>query len=266
MTDAKAMFFADLLLYKLNDQWAVQLPENKGSQNTKGDTLFPTLKAAKEEALLIAGKDVTIRDTDSKPFSPWLGGPENQTAMAYQRRKKHLWGQVRFNGEVVIKKVMLERLVAEGARLQVGEVNKVQDMTRLQDFRADGEQQRAHAERQKKAGKKKEYRIAESDGMSFYVISKTEYDYATYLIDALNDAQNQRSSAVRSLSELYRLWDALGNVPTVEDEDGLVMLDEGLGTTFLPGTPVQDVWDWFEAKNPRFMVGEVMEGVRYQRR
>lgn len=48
--------------------------------------------------------------------------------------------------------------------------------------------------------------------MSFYVISKTEYDYAAYLIEARNDAQNQRSSAVRSCSELYRLWD-----PIVED-------------------------------------------------
>jgi hypothetical protein len=64
----------------------------------------------------------------------------------------------------------------------------------------------------------------------------------------------------KPLAELYVLWDQLRNVPTQELDHGTVIDEE---FQHLPrGTAVEDVWRWFETQNPRFVVGEVMEGIR----
>lgn len=58
------------------------------------------------------------------------------------------------------------------------------------------------------------------------------------------------------LRQLYAHWDELGDVPTK---------GEKLDASFLhfeKGTPTQDVWHWFESENPRFIVGDVMQGIR----
>lgn len=59
------------------------------------------------------------------------------------------------------------------------------------------------------------------------------------------------------LSELYRLWDLLSDVPV----DG----DERLEEPFLhhpAGTHREHIWQWFEAQSPSFKVSEVMQGKR----
>lgn len=64
--------------------------------------------------------------------------------------------------------------------------------------------------------------------------------------------------AKRPLLELYQLWDQLGDVP--------LRLSEELDQPFMhfpAGTHREDVWHWFEEQNPRFVVGEVMAGVRH---
>lgn len=66
------------------------------------------------------------------------------------------------------------------------------------------------------------------------------------------------------LRKLYTLWSLLGDVP-VDDEGNI----ERRFSVFLPytlfpvGTPREDIWHWFEQQNPRFIVGEVMEGIRH---
>lgn len=62
----------------------------------------------------------------------------------------------------------------------------------------------------------------------------------------------------KTLAELYALWEKLGNVPTDSDGENL---DEPF-LHFTAGTPREDVWHWFEAQNPGFVVGDVMQGIR----
>lgn len=60
-----------------------------------------------------------------------------------------------------------------------------------------------------------------------------------------------------TLETLYALWDKLADVP-VNDED---QLDEDL-YPFKKGTPREEVWQWFERRHPKFVVGEVQQGIR----
>jgi len=70
---------------------------------------------------------------------------------------------------------------------------------------------------------------------------------------------NATQAARRSLAELYALWDQLADVPVTFD--GQDVLDAPF-EQFEAGTPREDVWHWFEAQNPRFVVGAVMQGIR----
>lgn len=64
------------------------------------------------------------------------------------------------------------------------------------------------------------------------------------------------------LPRCYQLWDALSDVPTRTDpQSGVEELDAAF-LHFEAGTPREDVWHWFEARNPDFVVGEVLQGQR----
>lgn len=255
-----AITYAGLTLYPFHDKWAVQLPENQSNDTAVGDTLHLSLDAAKEEALLITGDKTANTEQVEKPFTPWLGGPENMKESAYEKRALLLKGLIRCDGTVMKKRQFVEMLVERNLALSVRKEPKVKDMSRMRHFRANNEQQQAHEMRQKMAGCKNVYYIGG------YEVSKTEHDYAMYLYEQKELAQAKASrTGTLPLAELYRRWDALGNIPTCEDEDGVTVIDTGFGTTFLPGTPVEDIWHWFEAKHPRFSVGEVMNGIRHQR-
>lgn len=69
------------------------------------------------------------------------------------------------------------------------------------------------------------------------------------------------TASQKPLSELYALWDKLGDVPTDENKDSVQVLDEPF-LHFGVGTPCEDVWHWFEAQHPAFIAGEVMQGIR----
>ena len=62
---------------------------------------------------------------------------------------------------------------------------------------------------------------------------------------------------MKTLQELYQLWDRLGNVPVSKnDKIEVKFLD------FEKGTPRQDVWHWFESQNSNFVIGEIQSGER----
>jgi len=61
----------------------------------------------------------------------------------------------------------------------------------------------------------------------------------------------------RSLPALYALWDRLSGIPVAGDG----RLDEPF-EQFPRGTDREDIWLWFEAQNPEFVVGEVLQGKR----
>lgn len=62
----------------------------------------------------------------------------------------------------------------------------------------------------------------------------------------------------RSVQVLYPLWDRLTDVPVTDDG----LLDESF-EQFARGTDRNEVWHWFEAQNPDFIVGEVLQGKRH---
>lgn len=67
-----------------------------------------------------------------------------------------------------------------------------------------------------------------------------------------------------SLADFYAFWDELANVPTAdghfEYSDGAI---EEQFLHFPPGTPREEIWHWFEAQHPDFVVGFVQQGIRY---
>ena len=70
--------------------------------------------------------------------------------------------------------------------------------------------------------------------------------------------QGNVKSAKHSLSDLYAKWDALADVPLADDET----IEKGV-LHFAAGTQREEIWHWFERQNPRFIVGEVMQGIRH---
>ena len=59
----------------------------------------------------------------------------------------------------------------------------------------------------------------------------------------------------KDLLTLHHLWKQLGDIPVGDDgatEEPFLHFDEG--------TDREDIWHWFEAQNPDFSVGMVMEG------
>ncbi|MGP9510804.1 MULTISPECIES: hypothetical protein [unclassified Halomonas] len=253
-------------VYPFNNQWAVQHPGNVGLKETFGDTLHPSKKEAQIEAGLLAGISPKDANTPVMPFTPWLGGPLNQKESAYERRADLLNKQVVYQQQAITKKALIEQKVREGAKLHVREVPKIKDMSRMRDFRANLEEQREHERKQKAAGNKKEYSISwsdDNDNALFLDITKTEYDYAAYLIEEAS-SPNIAQIPKRSLTDLYTLWGKLRDVPTRENEDGVQEIDEGF-LMFFSGEPVEEIWRWFEAQHPRLCVGEVMQG-HYHRR
>ncbi|MFY0991006.1 hypothetical protein [Halomonas sp. C05BenzN] len=60
-------------------------------------------------------------------------------------------------------------------------------------------------------------------------------------------------ASVQDLESLKRLWKALGDTPT----DATGCLEEAF-QHFPAGTQREEVWHWFEAQNPAFCVGELM--------
>lgn len=57
---------------------------------------------------------------------------------------------------------------------------------------------------------------------------------------------------------LHVKWEVLGTVGITDDG---IALDQSFDH-FRAGTPIVDVWQWFEAQNPRFSVAEVQRGIK----
>lgn len=69
----------------------------------------------------------------------------------------------------------------------------------------------------------------------------------------------------KSLTELYALWEQLRNIPVFDtDGEGAEETIEEPFLHFPVGTHREEIWHWFEAQNPDFIVGDVMQGIRRQ--
>lgn len=67
----------------------------------------------------------------------------------------------------------------------------------------------------------------------------------------------------RSLTDLYALWEILGEIPVSEGNDEVAAdtIDESF-LQFPIGTHREEIWHWFETQNSRFLAGEVQSGIR----
>lgn len=70
-------------------------------------------------------------------------------------------------------------------------------------------------------------------------------------------ASNAHGDSAASLSDLYAKWDQLSDVTI--DEEGAI--DEPF-LHFSKGTPREEIWAWFEKRNPKFVVAELQRGFR----
>lgn len=93
------------------------------------------------------------------------------------RKQSHLLSEIRFRGERMTRKDMIDRLLAEGAEFRALEVPKIKPMSRLEFFRADAKAQRDHEAKMKAAGNKTVFEAVTPQGW-LYDISKIQYDYA----------------------------------------------------------------------------------------
>lgn len=95
------------------------------------------------------------------------------------RRDATLDREVSDNGERMTRRQWVERKVAEGLKTKVTQEDRIKPMSRMQFFRANNEEQRAHEKKIKEAGKKDVFWIGD------YEVTKTEHDYAVSLADQL---------------------------------------------------------------------------------
>lgn len=66
-----------------------------------------------------------------------------------------------------------------------------------------------------------------------------------------------------TLADYYEFWDKLGDIPVSpgDDEVEAETIEEAF-LHFPVGTHREEIWRWFEAMHPDFVVGEVQQGVR----
>lgn len=82
-------------------------------------------------------------------------------------------------------------------------------------------------------------------------------DIGAFLAKLEGECDEDGAIGHMELKKLYALWDQLGDIPTNDADE----IEEGF-LHFDLGTHRESIWHWFEAQNPRFLVGEVINGQR----
>lgn len=175
-------------------RWAIESDDNRrrreaGERVRGGDTLVETPEAARTQA------DFEQRQRAAKvERERALNAASAEARAAKDARRQAVQGlsatQIRSadvlnklvrdseRGDVVTRRVWVERRIADGMEPSIEMVDKIKPMSRMQYFRASGAQQAAHERRVAAAGQKPGYWIGD------FSVTKTEYDYAITLADA----------------------------------------------------------------------------------
>lgn len=69
----------------------------------------------------------------------------------------------------------------------------------------------------------------------------------------------EQPAGAKLLGDLYENWDSFADVPV--SKDGAI---EAPFLHFGVGAERETIWRWFESQNPRFIVGDVMNGIRHE--
>ena len=102
---------------------------------------------------------------------------KNLTPMQQGKVNKQLEKLIRINGIIYTYRDAVKMFVNSGAKLETREVNKIKEMSRMRDFRANNAEQEWHRKKVLEGGTKIEYLIVTPDGY-YHELGKIAYDYA----------------------------------------------------------------------------------------
>lgn len=173
-------------------KWAVQTPENaerakRGEREIGGDSIVESPEKAQTEAAFLR------RRFDDEQKRKAVADAEEATRKASEAARKEankgksiaersadvaLSREIRDGGEIITRRQWVERKVQQGLKPTATQEDRIKPMSRAQFNRANNEEQRAHERKIKEAGKKDVYLIGD------YEVTKTEYKYATSLLNA----------------------------------------------------------------------------------
>lgn len=128
----------------------------------------------KQDAKAVARQEK--EDAIKAEYEDVKGFAKERTSMQKANLLKALNKNVQLDGKLVTRKEFIEDLVDAGNTISTREENKVKPMSKRADFRANQQEQDEHERKIREAGKKTVYSLGSYD------ITKTEYDYAEYLI------------------------------------------------------------------------------------
>ena len=128
----------------------------------------PAAAAATEPAAAAAG-----------PAPLEAGGLKGRKTLQEARTDTALDKEVSENGKRMTRRQWVEGKVAEGLPTRITQEDRIKPMSRMQFFRANNEEQRAHERKIKEAGKKDVFWIGD------YEVTKIEHDYATRLAESV---------------------------------------------------------------------------------
>ena len=175
-----------------NLKWAVQRPENKGTDKVLGDTLHATKEDAEKYANIVARQEAdrlkrneiekkqkdVIESEKVKYINDDINGfVANKTSLNKGSIKKALSKKYRFsNGEIMSIRDRIESLHNNGElKTSTYETSKIKPMSRTVFNRASNKEQSDHEQKMKEAGNKTVYLVNGSE------LGKIAYDYATHL-------------------------------------------------------------------------------------
>lgn len=131
-----------------------------------------------------------------------------------------------FDNAQLARVEFVQRVVDKGGKPYVEQVNRIKDKTRLQWNRMDNNEQREHERKVREGGTVAEYSLGN------YIVTKTEYDYANYLMGKKEPAQESQSAdpeRTAALQYLQGIADGKTDPLTV-DFDNLEALFEKHGS------------------------------------
>ena len=124
------------------------------------------------------------------------GFVDDKTPMQRANILKALNKNVTLDGVLTTRKKFIEGLVGAGKTTSTREENKVKEMSRRASFRANQQEQDEHERRMREAGKKIVYALGGFD------VTKTEYDYANFLIGKETDTGPEDTPGVDPESDI----------------------------------------------------------------
>jgi hypothetical protein len=140
-----------------------------------GVKLPSTIQGKREAVYAWAGKEMP-KPVEKAPEPPKMSKEEATKKMLSAKAEKVLETRIKYDGVIMTKKELIDKLVADGWTPDVSQENKIKDPSRRRYNNMDGRQQEEFERRQKEAGMKSVYYIRK--GVMAIEIGKVGHDYA----------------------------------------------------------------------------------------